>query len=83
MRGEQKDDKVEITIQDTGSGMSKERLAHIWEPSLRMDGENQEYEGTGLGLTIIRDIVAAHKGNISVQSELGVGTTFNLTLNLA
>ena len=69
--------KVVVKIQDTGCGISKEQLPTIFEPFV-----TYKKNGTGLGLAICDHIVKAHGGTISVESELGVGTTFCVTLNI-
>jgi PAS domain S-box-containing protein len=66
---------VQLQVCDTGSGIPAEQLAQIFEPL-----HTTKPEGTGLGLYITREIVAAHGGQIMVQSVVGQGTTFTLTL---
>ncbi len=71
------------TITDTGIGMEKEQLAHIFEPFFR--GENaieQKIEGTGLGLSIVKNLIDIMGGVISVSSELGKGSTFVVEIPL-
>ena len=68
--------KVIIKVQDTGCGISEEQLPTIFEPFV-----TYKKNGTGLGLAICDRIVKAHGGTISVESEVGVGTTFSITLN--
>jgi two-component system, NtrC family, sensor kinase len=71
---------VQIEVRDTGSGISGENLDHIFDPFFTTKHESEEREGTGLGLTIIHQIVQEHRGYIEVQSEPGVGTTFFVNL---
>jgi len=66
---------VQLQVCDTGSGIPVEQLAQIFEPL-----HTTKPEGTGLGLYITREIVAAHGGQIMVKSVVGQGTTFTLTL---
>ncbi|GMW00252.1 MAG: hypothetical protein AMXMBFR84_13900 [Candidatus Hydrogenedentota bacterium] len=73
---------VKFSISDTGAGMSKDEAAHAFEPFYRADGQPKG-TGAGLGLTIARQIVAAHGGSIGVESELGHGTTVWFTLPAA
>ena len=68
---------LEVFVEDTGTGMSEEVLAHIFERFYKGDAFVQ---GTGLGLSICKSIVERLGGKITVNSEFGVGTTFNFTL---
>jgi two-component system NtrC family sensor kinase len=70
---------IEIRITDTGSGISKDDLAKIFEPFFSTKGQ----KGTGLGLAVIWGIIDNHNGTINVDSELGKGTTFTIRLPLA
>lgn len=71
-------DYIEIKISDNGSGIAKEDLARIFEPFYSTKGQ----KGTGLGLAVIWGIVDNHDGTISVESEVGKGTTFMILLPL-
>ena len=77
---EQRDSHVAVSIQDTGSGIPTEYLPHIFDKFVQVPGAPTG--GAGLGLTISKLIVESHGGQISVQSELGRGTTFTFTLPL-
>lgn len=71
-------DEVGIVISDTGSGIAPEDLPHIFEPFFTT---KEAGKGTGLGLAIAYDIIAGkHGGRIEVESEVGKGTTFTITL---
>ena len=70
-------DQVEITIQDTGSGMSKEVLKKITDPFFTTKPTGS---GTGLGLSLSYDIVKAHGGELKVWSEEGRGSKFFIQL---
>ncbi|MEO8194011.1 MAG: HAMP domain-containing sensor histidine kinase [Gemmatimonadales bacterium] len=75
------DNEVCITVRDSGVGIAAEQLPHIFEKFFQ--ASNQAYaaaKGTGLGLAIAREIVEAHGGSIRVDSTLGMGTTFSITL---
>ncbi len=73
------DGKIELVIRDTGVGIAPEYLPHVFEKFFRIPGQTRG-QGTGLGLAIVQEIVAAHGGTIACESELGVGTTFRITL---
>jgi signal transduction histidine kinase len=75
------DDKhLYLAVADTGHGMSEEIRARIFEPFYTTRDVGQ---GTGLGLTVARDVVQAHGGHIEVSSRIGAGTTFTVVLPLA
>lgn len=70
-----------LTIHDTGAGIPPRQLAHIFEKFYQADNqESAAHGGTGLGLAIAKQIVSAHGGDISVESTVGVGTTFRIVL---
>lgn len=72
-----------LTVQDTGVGMSKEFLDIIFEPFSQEQNERQKLaKGTGLGMSITKKFVDMMNGTIQVQSELGKGTKFTVTLPL-
>ena len=74
-------DFVEIGIEDTGIGIPKEHLDRIFERFYRVDkARSRELGGTGLGLAIVKHIVEAHGGTVQVQSTIGKGSTFIITL---
>jgi signal transduction histidine kinase len=73
-----------VEVSDTGIGMPEESLERLFEEFYRApNAKAQVKEGTGLGLAITRDLVNRYGGQISVQSRLGRGTTFTVTLPLA
>ena len=71
------DGGVRVLVEDTGHGIEKEHLPRIFDPFFTTKSEGR---GTGLGLAIVHDIVLAHGGTITVESEPGVGTRFVLEL---
>jgi len=77
---EQRDNHVAVSVSDTGSGIPTEYLPHIFDKFVQVP--DAPTGGVGLGLTISKSIVEAHGGQISVQSEVGRGTTFTFTLPL-
>lgn len=79
-----KGDKAVLTIQDTGVGIEDEFLPHIFDEfKQESSGLGRRHEGAGLGLTITHHLVELMNGTISVESELGVGTTFTVTFPMA
>jgi len=71
---------VQMEVTDTGCGIPPADLEHIFDPFYTTKHESQEREGTGLGLTIVHQIVQEHGGHIEVKSALGRGTTFLVNL---
>ena len=75
------DGNVVITVADTGAGISSEQLPHIFDKFYQADNQAQAAsKGTGLGLAIAKEIVDAHAGQTTVESVVGEGTTFVVTL---
>ncbi len=76
------DGQVRFSITDTGIGIAKEELPHILEPYYRSDVSRTRsmQHKSGLGLTIVREIVRVHQGKIHIQSSLGKGTVVNVYL---
>lgn len=72
---------IAFTIRDTGIGMPREELPKIFDAFYQIDGSStREHGGAGLGLSIVRRLVDAHDGRIEVDSEVGKGTTFTITI---
>ncbi len=72
---------IEFKCRDTGIGMSREFLGHIFEPFTQENiSARSEYEGTGLGMSITKNIVDKMGGTITVDSEKGVGSTFDVII---
>ena len=75
--------RVISTIEDTGPGIAPERLTHIFEDFAQADGSmSRRHGGTGLGLAITRHLTRLMSGDIEVQSEVGCGSCFTVTLLL-
>jgi signal transduction histidine kinase len=70
--------KCVIEVSDNGHGMDKESMSKVFEPYF-----TSKTNGTGLGLTNTQNIILNHKGDISVESELGKGTTFTISLDIS
>ncbi|OGP49298.1 MAG: hypothetical protein A2Y79_10875 [Deltaproteobacteria bacterium RBG_13_43_22] len=74
---------VKISIEDTGMGIPKEHLPRIFERFYRVDRDHsRQLGGTGLGLSIVKHIIESHGGTVKVQTALGKGSTFILTVPL-
>lgn len=72
---------VTVTISDTGIGISPEDQKRIFERFFKADrSHSRKYEGSGMGLAIVKQIVSLHQGDIRLESEPGRGTTFIVTL---
>ncbi|HLZ35315.1 MAG TPA: ATP-binding protein [Nitrospira sp.] len=71
---------VQIETEDTGHGIQDVNLEHIFDPFFTTKHESGEHEGTGLGLTIVHQIIQEHHGEIEVKSTVGTGTTFFVNL---
>ncbi|RPH40460.1 MAG: PAS domain-containing protein, partial [Desulfobulbaceae bacterium] len=72
-----------IVVKDSGIGIGKEDLPHIFDRFFRVKGKaTRHITGSGLGLALVKKVVEAHKGYIDVQSELDCGTTFTLRFPL-
>ncbi|MGB0952290.1 MAG: ATP-binding protein [Planctomycetota bacterium] len=75
--------QLQISVADEGVGIPEDRLESIFESFTQADGSTtRNYGGTGLGLTITRSLIELMGGNMSVESEVGVGSTFHATIPL-
>jgi len=72
---------LQLQVSDTGIGISPEQIDAIFDPFMQQENQdNRKYEGTGLGLSITRQILAAMNGTIAVESKIGSGSLFTVTL---
>ncbi|RKZ76593.1 MAG: hypothetical protein DRR19_28545, partial [Candidatus Parabeggiatoa sp. nov. 1] len=72
---------VDFTVQDTGIGIAEKNLKHLFEPFVQLDGSlNRAQEGTGLGLSLVYRFTEMHGGSVSVESEVGQGSCFTVSL---
>ncbi len=68
-----------IRVKDTGTGIPPGEIPKIWDRLYRLD-QSRSQKGLGLGLSLVRAVIKAHKGKVDVQSELGKGSTFTIFL---
>ncbi|MEO0339127.1 MAG: ATP-binding protein [Bacteroidota bacterium] len=71
-------DRLRIEVSDTGQGISKEEVKHIFERFYRVEGT--EEKGSGIGLALTKELVELHQGLINVESQKNMGTTFSIKL---
>jgi signal transduction histidine kinase len=76
----QNDDYSILSVQDSGIGMTPVECSKIWERFYRTSASKQFAKGSGLGLSIAKELVELHQGSLTVESEQGIGTTFKLQL---
>lgn len=73
--------EIYFAVQDTGIGISPENIQKLFQPFMQIDSAlNRQYEGTGLGLALVKRIVELHQGKVALTSEVGVGSCFSFTL---
>jgi signal transduction histidine kinase len=75
--------QVVVTVRDQGVGISQEHLPLVWERFTQINRQDQEQQGAGMGLSLVRDSARIHGGGCALQSQLGHGTTATLWLPLA
>jgi two-component system phosphate regulon sensor histidine kinase PhoR len=72
---------LEIKVTDQGDGIAQEHIPRLTERFYRVDqNRSRKIGGTGLGLSIVKHILKRHRGRMTIQSELGVGSTFTVRL---
>ena len=80
---EEQKNKLSIYIQDNGDGMDESELPYIFDKFYRIQKNNvHDSKGLGIGLFLVKKIVDRYRGQITVTSKLGVGTTFKIQLPL-
>lgn len=82
MVDEEADSKMQVLVRDSGVGIPKDKLAHIFDKFYQVDGTiRRRYSGTGLGLTIVKELAHILGGKIEVKSELKKGSTFSFSFS--
>jgi PAS domain S-box-containing protein len=75
---------IRFMVRDTGIGISPDNIARLFQPFIQLDSSlSRQYEGTGLGLALVRRLANLHGGNVTVESEVGQGSCFTITLPYA
>ncbi|MFZ4799875.1 MAG: ATP-binding protein, partial [Bacteroidia bacterium] len=72
-------EKIKVSITDTGKGIAAENLQKLFNPFERINAADSGIEGTGLGLSVVKKLMEVLGGNVGVESEVGVGSTFWIT----
>ena len=79
--GDSKNKQVYLTVWDTGIGIAQEDISRLFRPFVQLDSRlSREYTGTGLGLSLVYKMVELHGGTVAVDSKLGEGTRFTVSL---
>ncbi|HSJ88002.1 MAG TPA: PAS domain S-box protein [Anaerolineales bacterium] len=72
---------IQFSVLDTGVGIDRANLGKLFQPFVQVDSSlNRQYEGTGLGLALVRKLTDLHGGSVSVESEVGKGSCFTVNL---
>ena len=71
---------IDFSVQDTGMGIAQEKFSTIFDEFSQLETNNYSYQGTGLGLPIVKKLLSQSKSEIRLQSQLGRGSTFSFTL---
>ena len=81
LRAEKQNECCVLTVTDTGMGISEQNLAHIFDRFWQADGSSRrKFQGVGIGLALVKELVEIQGGRVTVQSTEGKGTTFTITL---
>jgi signal transduction histidine kinase len=81
LRAEKQDGEFVITVADTGMGISEKNLPHVFDRFWQADGSSKrKYQGVGIGLALVKELVEIQGGQVTVQSQEGKGTTFTVRL---
>ncbi len=77
---DKENEKVSIVIEDTGIGVQKDRISHLFDKFYTANNYGDATTGTGLGLSIVKNIVDLHGGNVTIDSVVGEGTTIKIII---
>ena len=81
LRAEKQDDRFVLQVADTGMGISEKNLSHVFDRFWQADGSSKrKYQGVGIGLALVKELVEIQKGSVEVKSQEGKGTTFTVSL---
>ena len=83
VRADTKEGLMRFSVTDTGIGIDSANIEKLFKPFVQLDSSlSRQYEGSGLGLTLVKQLVEMHGGSIEVQSEVGAGSCFAFVLPL-
>jgi PAS domain S-box-containing protein len=83
VRLRERDDSVDLVVSDTGTGIPEHELSRVFERFHRVEGaRGRSFEGTGIGLALVQEIVELHGGSVRVESTVGRGSTFTVSIPL-
>jgi PAS domain S-box-containing protein len=83
VRQRREGDAVKLSVEDTGCGIAESELENVFKRFYRVErSEGRTYEGSGIGLSLVEELIHLHGGTVSVQSVLGQGSTFTVSLPL-
>ncbi|HYG36414.1 MAG TPA: hybrid sensor histidine kinase/response regulator, partial [Clostridia bacterium] len=81
LRAEKQGDELVLIVADTGMGIAQKNLPHVFDRFWQADGSSKrKYQGVGIGLALVKELVEIQGGSVSVQSQEGKGTTFTVRL---
>ena len=77
-------ERIQVCVEDTGIGIARDQQQEIFNEFVQADGSTERaYAGTGLGLSVVKQLIALHHGTVEVASELGKGSIFSFDLRIA
>lgn len=82
IRSTEADEQIRVEIKDTGQGISREEIDKVWQKFVRGKDQDLKTKGTGLGLYLVKYFIELHGGRVSLDSEVGKGSTVSFTLPL-